>query len=294
MTVLSKKLSFDEPMDEKFILENLDLLPKEDDLPYDDGEPMETQRHVNQMVVLMKSLEIYWGKEKRYFAGGNMFLHYRPFSKKKFLGPDFFLVLDVEQRERKSWVVWQEKMRYPDLIIELLSDSTRKNDHTKKKELYEQVFKTSEYYLYDPFSQEFIGYTLEDEHYELVLPDSDNKIYSPKAHLYLVIHDDWLRWMTEDGMILPTGEEKADQEKLKADQEKLRADQEKLRADQEKLRAEQEKLRADQEKLRAEQEKLRAERVEEQLEQERQRAKQVEQLLEKYRRRFGSLIDNGQ
>ena len=43
---------------------------------------------------------------------------------KDFPGPDFFVVLGVSPRERKSWVVWDEE-KGPDLIVELLSDSTR-------------------------------------------------------------------------------------------------------------------------------------------------------------------------
>ncbi|GAK55446.1 hypothetical protein U27_02280 [Candidatus Vecturithrix granuli] len=228
-------------------------LPTEDDLPYDDGEPMETQRHRDQMNLLIDSLKAYWKDRRLYYISGNMFLHFDPLNKRKFRGPDVFLVLDVDPRERKSWVVWQEGMRFPDLIIELLSDATRAIDKGEKKTLYEQVFRTGEYYLYDPFSQEFKGYKLTGRHYTPVLPDQNYKIYSPITELFLIIHDERLRWMTKDGMILPSTEELFEQEKQRAEQEKQRAEQEKQRAEQEKQRAEQEKQRAEQEKQRAEQ-----------------------------------------
>ena len=80
-------------------------LPTEDDLPCDDGEPMETPRHRDQMNLLIESLEKYWNKSRRYYIGGNMFLHFEVNDEKKFRGPDVFLVTDVEDRERKSWVV---------------------------------------------------------------------------------------------------------------------------------------------------------------------------------------------
>jgi hypothetical protein len=41
----------------------------------------------------------------------------------------------------------------------------------------------------------------------------------------------WLRWCDRDGRIIPTGQERADQEKQRADQERQRADQEQQRAD---------------------------------------------------------------
>lgn len=55
-------------------------------------------------------------------------------------GQDFFLVRDVDPRPRTSWVVWNEDGRYPDLIIELLSDSTAEVDRTEKKRLYQTMF----------------------------------------------------------------------------------------------------------------------------------------------------------
>lgn len=221
-----EELSFTEPITEPDILADIDALPTEEDLPYDDGEPMETARHREQMEVLIHSLQAYWAERRSYYVGGNMFLHYDPQSRRKFRGPDFFLVLDVEQRERKSWVVWQEGMRFPDVIIELLSDSTREVDKGEKKVLYERVFHTGEYYLYDPFSQEFVGYHLQGPcpHYEDVKPDETRKIYSPTTGLYLIVQNDWLRWMTREGELLPTPMELAAQERQRAEQERQRAE----------------------------------------------------------------------
>ena len=154
-----------------------------------------------------------------------MFLYYDPQSHRKFRGPDFFLVLDVDNRERKSWVVWQEGMRFPDIIIELLSDTTREIDTGEKKTLYERVFHTSEYYLYDPLSHDFVGYHLQSGRYQPVEPDAQGRVYSPQADLYLVVRDEWLRWMTPAGVILPTPEELAKQERQRAEQAEQRAEQ---------------------------------------------------------------------
>jgi Uma2 family endonuclease len=261
------------------MLAEIQSLPTEDDLPCDDGVPMDTYRHRVQMNVLIDSLEFHWKDQRKYYVGGNMFLYYDPHELHRFRGPDFFLVLNVEPRERKSWVVWQEGMRFPDLIIELLSPTTRKIDLEDKKELYEQVFRTAEYFVYDPESQEFAGYRLHDVHYEPLSPDPEHKIYSKVTELYLVVKDDWLRWMTADGVILPTPMEAAKEIKRQAEAAEQRAEQEWQRAEQERQRAEQERQRAEQERQRAEQERQRAE-------QERQRADQAEKLLEEYRRRF--------
>src|SRR4030095_5746643 len=140
--------SCSEPITEPDILESIRALPTEDDLPCDDGEPMETPRHRGHMILRIESLRLRWAERQGYYVGGNMFVHYDPQNKRRSRGPDFFLVLDTEERERKSWVVWYEDMRFPDVIIELLSDSTRAVDKGEKKVLYERTFRTPEYYLY--------------------------------------------------------------------------------------------------------------------------------------------------
>ncbi len=53
---------------------------------------------------------------------------------------DFFVVLDTEKCPRKSWVVWGEQGKYPNVIVEIISDSTANIDRTKKKILYQNTF----------------------------------------------------------------------------------------------------------------------------------------------------------
>jgi hypothetical protein len=125
------------------------------------------------------------------------------------------------------------------VIIELLSESTRAIDKGEKKALYERVFRTGEYYLYDLFSQELLGYHLRGTHYAEVPWDEEGKIYSPTTGLYLVVRDQWLRWMSPEGVLLPTPTELAAQERQRAEQERQRADQAERRAEQaERLLAE--------------------------------------------------------
>lgn len=64
---------------------------------------------------------------------------------RNFQGPDVFAVLDVPRGERKSWVLWEEGKR-PDVVIELLSDSTAQRDKTEKKQLYQNCLRVTEYF----------------------------------------------------------------------------------------------------------------------------------------------------
>ena len=59
-----------------------------------------------------------------------------------FKGPDFFAVLGVPKGERKSWVTWEEG-KAPDVVIELLSESTAQIDKTEKKQIYQDKLGSS-------------------------------------------------------------------------------------------------------------------------------------------------------
>src|SRR5207248_2573972 len=108
-------------------------LPTEDDLPYSDGLPMESERHVLQIELLKDPLLLVWADREDWYVAGDMFLHYslQQVLNEDFIGPDILVATNVARRERKSWVVWQEG-KCPDVVIELLSESTAARDKTRK------------------------------------------------------------------------------------------------------------------------------------------------------------------
>ena len=239
------------------------------DLIFDDGEPLESNRHRIAMNTLIRSLLQLWADRNDFFAGGNMFVYYSSTQamNRDFRGPDFFVTLDVDgTKERQGWVVWQENGRYPDVIVELLSESTAKVDKGVKKELYEKVFRTRNYYIYDPFdTNSLTGWRLNaSQKYEPITPDSRGWLWSDALGLWLGTHQgtidretaDWLRFYDQTGnlVLLPEEAEKqrADSEAQKADAETQRAEAETQRADAEAQRAEAEAQRAEAERQRAE------------------------------------------
>ncbi|HEY9674986.1 MAG TPA: Uma2 family endonuclease, partial [Waterburya sp.] len=108
---------------------DIQLPPTQAELPYDDGIPMESARHKAQMDLLIDALIPWLEKREDGYVGGNMFVYYSlaQVRNKDFKGPDFFAVLGVPKGERKSWVVWEEG-KAPDVVIELLSESTAAAD----------------------------------------------------------------------------------------------------------------------------------------------------------------------
>jgi Uma2 family endonuclease len=260
-------------------------------LVFDDGVPLETNRHRIAMNVLIDSALTALQNEPNSFVGGNMFVYYSRTQamNRDFRGPDFFAVLDVPaDRVRQGWVVWEEEGRYPDLIIELLSDSTAKVDLGAKKQLYERTFRTGEYYVYDPFDPTALqGWRLEAARYQPIAPDDRGWLWCETLGLWLgtwegcirrepaIGNCTWLRFYDQAGTLIPLPPEVAEQEHQRAEQERQRAEQESQRAEQESQRAEQESQRAEQESQRAEQERQRAEQESQRAEQESQRAERL-------------------
>lgn len=109
-------------------------------------------------------------RSARFFSAGNLSIYWREedigknWTERQFIGPDFFVVLDVERRPRNSWMVSLENGRFPNVTTELWLKSTARKDHTAKKALYHNVFKAPEYFWFhpDPQKQEFRGFRPED------------------------------------------------------------------------------------------------------------------------------------
>ncbi|MDV2997981.1 MAG: hypothetical protein N4J56_007686 [Chroococcidiopsis sp. SAG 2025] len=160
------------------------------DLVFDDGEPLETNRHRIAMNVLIDSALSALAGRSDFFAGGNMFVYYsrNQAMNRDFRGPDFFVALGVDgNRERQGWVVWEEDGRYPDVIVELLSASTANVDRGVKKDLYERVFRTPDYFVFDPFAADSLqGWHLElGRGYQPLIPNDRGWLWCETLELWL-------------------------------------------------------------------------------------------------------------
>ena len=183
---------------------------------WSDEPPLKSDLHLQQIIVLLTCLDWLWQERSDYYASGNLTIYYNQeqLKKRDFCGPDFFVVLDTEKRPRKSWVVWGEGGKYPNIIIEILSNSTAKIDRTDKKELYQNTFRTPDYFWFDPNSLEFQGFTLLAGQYQPLKPNHRGHLWSQQLGLFLGILENQLRYFTADGELVPTPSESALQEKL--------------------------------------------------------------------------------
>src|SRR5205823_3313428 len=108
--------------------------------------------------------------------------------------PDIFVVRGIPKTpERLCYLVWKEG-KTPDAVIELTSRSTREEDLDDKFEIYQNLLKVSEYFLFDP-QDEYLepslrGYRLIDGRYVAIEP-VDGRLPSEVLRLHLE-RDGWV------------------------------------------------------------------------------------------------------
>ncbi len=181
---------------------------------YSDEPPLESDLHREQIDLLIRLIKWLWRDRQDFYATGNLTIYFSPNQKKSedFRGPDFFVVLDTEKKDRKSWVVWQENGNYPNAIIELLSDSTAAIDKGLKKQIYQNTFRTPDYFWFDPISLELKGFHLVDGEYQDLVPGESGWLWSQQLKLYLGVAAAKLRFFTPDGELVRLPEEEATQQ----------------------------------------------------------------------------------
>ncbi len=212
-----------------------------------DEPEMESSLHYFQLALLVACLERLWGDRTDFFIGANLTIYFsrQQLKNRDFRGPDFFLVKNTERRPRNSWVVWEEDGQYPNLIIELLSNSTTSVDKGLKKTLYSERFGTPEYFWFSPETLEFEGFRLNGKTYDAIPTTDQGWRWSEELELYLGIHHQQLRYFDAEGQLVPTPDEAADLAVQQAELESQRAELESQRAELASQRAEQAAQRAE-------------------------------------------------
>jgi Uma2 family endonuclease len=204
----------------------------------DSDEPnLETDLHRNQIDLLIRLLNYWWQDRQDFYISGNLTVYYntQQLKQRDFLGPDVFVVLGTEKKDRRSWAVWQEGGKYPNVVIELLSDSTARVDKGAKKRLYQDIWRLPEYYWFHPDTMEFSGFRLVNGRYEAIVPTEEGRMISQELDLQLGISERQLRWFTGEGDLIPLPEEAERQQK---DIERNLKEQALQQAEQERRRAE--------------------------------------------------------
>jgi Uma2 family endonuclease len=120
------------------------------------------------------------------------------------------VVFGVPKMDRLNYLTWEEG-KGPDVVIELTSKTTRREDVTTKFELYRDVLKVKEYFLFDPFedylSPSLQGFRLRAGAYQPIRPKG-GCLASGQLDLRLERDGQALRlWDPATGRRLPTPDE---------------------------------------------------------------------------------------
>ncbi len=222
--------------------------PKQIYYPESDGKPMaETDIHRDQMFDLITTLKEFYRDAPDVYVSGNLFIYYEEGNIYKRVAPDVFVVKGVPKHERRTYRVWEEG-KGPDVVIEVTSEETRREDQRGKRDLYERVLEVSEYFLYDPTGDylrpPLQGYRLAKGVYHPIAL-RNGRLRSRMLGLELGVRENRLRlYDPPKGQWLPTpAEHAAAQRQAEAAREREAAARRQAEAELARLRAELEALR---------------------------------------------------
>ena len=220
--------------------------PDERRLPYEEFIPRNSCQ-VAARIHGFSCLREHWHERQDVFVGSDQFLYWDPAHDPETnpenppAVPDVYVTFDVADRDRYSYVAWEEG-KPPDFVLEVTSPSSRKQDAEEKPGLYAKIG-VPEFFIYDPgyeddaaltsidpkfdgFEPTLAGFELRGgrggEYRPLPkerLPIGVVGIRSKVLGLWLCIKrprwelmDDWLRWYDPaTGKFLPTYSELADE-----------------------------------------------------------------------------------
>ncbi len=231
------------------------LWPRVDHLVTEDDTPVDNLFSAKQQRLLVDALYSSWVTmtARSFLADANVGVF--SIAEQPAIVPDVFVSMDVQPHEgwwdafERSYFVW-DYGKPPDVVIEIVSNP---RGHEADDKLRRYAWMHVPYYvIFDPNRQ--VGdevvriYRLHGATYERW-----ESGWLPEIGLGLRLwtgrfeerEATWLRWCDEDGTLIPTGAERAQQERERAQQAEERAEQERERAEQERKRAEQERERAE-------------------------------------------------
>lgn len=164
--------------------------------PEEDGEPVaETKTNWLQAVGLVFSLEDHLTPYRRFCVGGGQFIYYNPRQGRDHVTPDVYAALDVEPGIREKWETWREGDKFPDVIFEILTESTQDEDLGHKVELYGRLG-AREYYIYDPeqrLDPPLRAFHRQESRLAPVALPPDLRVYSAALDADLRVVGRWLR-----------------------------------------------------------------------------------------------------
>ncbi len=174
------------------------MIPLERDViyPESDGRPLgESDLHRDEMWDLVYALKRYYEGSPDVYVTGNLFFYYKQGDPRSVVCPDVCVVKGVAKHRRRTYKLWEEGQS-PSFVIEVTSESTRREDLEEKKSRYARLG-VPEYFLHDPYGEylrpRLQGFRLHGDLYRPIEPARDGSLLSQVTGLTLRVEGDLLR-----------------------------------------------------------------------------------------------------
>ncbi|HEX9930998.1 MAG TPA: Uma2 family endonuclease [Pyrinomonadaceae bacterium] len=147
----------------------------------------ETFLHYELQSDLIKMLQAFLQHRENVFVAANLNLYYEKGNPRVYFTPDLMICFGIENRPRQIHKLWEEGT-FPQVVFEITSDRTWKNDISDKYEAYAEQG-VEEYYLLD---SERIYLPLPLMAYQFTngrlkyIPTQNDRIFSPRLGLEIV------------------------------------------------------------------------------------------------------------
>lgn len=219
-------------------------LPDHTQLPCEDGTFVKNFQEHPQSILLTDSIRPVLDQihpDNQYCIGQDSGIYWRITDppQRGAESPDWFYVPNVppslDGQMRRSYVLWQEHIP-PLIVLEFVSgNGAEERDRTPwqgKFWIYETVIRPAYYAIYEVQRSSVEVYVLTGSRYEQLEANERGHFTIPEmgvelgiwSGVYQNVELPWLRWWDNQGNLLLTGEERAEQEKERAEREKQRAD----------------------------------------------------------------------
>jgi len=197
----------------------------------------ETDLHRKDMVDVIETLEDHFAADPDIYVTGNLLLYYERGNRRKHVSPDAFVVFGISKLPPRDYYLLWEEGKPPDVVIEITSKTTRREDQHKKRLIYRDILKVSEYFQFDP-TRDYLkpplqGFRLVDGDYVPITPIA-GRLPSEKLGLHLEQAGTQLRLFDPVARrTLLTPRERAHQEteaRIRAEADRDRSEAARLRA----------------------------------------------------------------
>ncbi len=193
----------------------------------------ETSIHINLIADLLKTLKLFFKTREDVFLSANMNLYFEPGNSRRWYAPDLLVAFGVPNVERSSYLLWREGI-FPQVLIEIASEKTWRNDIDEKLRTYEE-FGAEEYYVLDPefayLPAPLMAFRRQDANL-VEINVTDDKIFSPRLGLKILRTGNTFRLFNPqtDEFLLTLEESEGKRTQAEHENKRLKAELEKLKS----------------------------------------------------------------